>query len=810
LRFYASSLTSDIDVAVKECVFSDNNGLQGSAAGLSLDGNNGKVNVTITNSLFLRQTSNNYSVFYINDGSNSTGMTVKFINNTFTNNTSGNAYNTLGVLNGVQATTSFVFSNNIMWGNNYDQAYNNIQMVRNSSSNASVTVTNNVIEDGYTGGGTVANNLDADPLFANAADPDGADNVWGTADDGLALQGCSPSVNTGTGTGAPATDIAGVTRPQGAQADRGAYERDAVASVTPSVTIAVTTGVNPTCVGNSITFTATITNGGDNPTYQWTKNGNNILNAIQATYTGVAGTDFANGDLIRCVLISNAVCASPTSVTGSAITVTINTYPSASIVGNNGPVCVGGNAVFTVNGTSNATLTYSLTGQMSPQTLVLNGTNQTILANGISANVTLTLLSVTNEVCPTPLSAMSTITVNESFVVSTPQNTLCTGLGMTLSPTSGGTWQSSNLSIATITNQGIITAISPGSVYFTFTQTATGCSAATNNITIKPTPSSSLTASQTDVCANTEVTLDAHCSIPNATVNWNPGAPTVTPNAATIPYIYKASCTADGCTGNESSIEVRTHRILVDMKDLDVGVLPLPIARSVKDNMTPTNLINAPSFPRRWTFIAHGCNASESAVFKLTGPVNISTIDNDLPYAMFSNEVSNFYSLDHPNYGNGGSFPNGTYTLTVDLRSADGAGGPFPKNRVATGNLLANRILQFTVANTTTRKSAEVVSDFVPALLSNPPLSIAPEHWLSITENPVSKELKMYLTGNVGEETILTLVTLQGYALFQRNVQQTTAQQYEVLDVRNLPLGVYILKAVRSDKVKTFRIIRAE
>jgi hypothetical protein len=146
----------------------------------------------------------------------------------------------------------------------------------------------------------------------------------------------------------------------------------------------------------------------------------------------------------------------------------------------------------------------------------------------------------------------------------------------------------------------------------------------------------------------------------------------------------------------------------------------------------------------------------------------------------------------------------------VDLRSADGAGGPFPKNRVATGNLLANRILQFTVANTTTRKSAEVVSDFVPALLSNPPLSIAPEHWLSITENPVSKELKMYLTGNVGEETILTLVTLQGYALFQRNVQQTTAQQYEVLDVRNLPLGVYILKAVRSDKVKTFRIIRAE
>ena len=238
LRFYASSLTSDIDVVVKECVFSDNNGLQGSAAGLSLDGNNGKVNVAVTNSVFLRQTSGNYSVFYINDGSNSTGMTVKFINNTFTNNTSGNAYNTLGVLNGVQATTSFVFRNNIMWGNNYDQAYNNIQMVRNSSSNASVTVTNNLIEDGYSGGGTSANNLDANPLFTNAADPDGADNIWGTADDGLMVQSCSPSTNTGTSTGAPAVDITGVTRPQGAQVDMGAYEyQGTFGAIAPAVQV---------------------------------------------------------------------------------------------------------------------------------------------------------------------------------------------------------------------------------------------------------------------------------------------------------------------------------------------------------------------------------------------------------------------------------------------------------------------------------------------------------------------------------------------------------------------------------------------
>jgi hypothetical protein len=94
-------------------------------------------------------------------------------------------------------------------------------------------------------------------------------------------------------------------------------------SVTPSVSIAVTSGSNPTCTGNSVTFTATPTNGGASPSYQWTKNGVNIGGANAITYSGTAGTAFVNGDLIRCVLTSNATCASPTTATSSAITMSI-------------------------------------------------------------------------------------------------------------------------------------------------------------------------------------------------------------------------------------------------------------------------------------------------------------------------------------------------------------------------------------------------------------------------------------------------------------------------------------------------------
>ena len=61
-----------------------------------------------------------------------------------------------------------------------------------------------------------------DPSFINASDPDGADNVWMTADDGLNIINYSPAYHTGTSSGAPTTDITGEAR--GSSPSMGAYE----------------------------------------------------------------------------------------------------------------------------------------------------------------------------------------------------------------------------------------------------------------------------------------------------------------------------------------------------------------------------------------------------------------------------------------------------------------------------------------------------------------------------------------------------------------------------------------------------------
>lgn len=52
----------------------------------------------------------------------------------------------------------------------------------------------------------------------------------------------------------------------------------------------------------------------------------------------------------------------------------------------------------------------------------------------------------------------------------------CVGQTTFLGPVTGGTWVSSNSNIASVDNIGMVTGLSPGQAYFTFTSSSTGCS----------------------------------------------------------------------------------------------------------------------------------------------------------------------------------------------------------------------------------------------------------------------------------------------------------------------------------------------
>ncbi len=70
-----------------------------------------------------------------------------------------------------------------------------------------------------------------------------------------------------------------------------------------------------------------------------------------------------------------------------------------------------------------------------------------------------------------------TITTQPKPTVSiTGATAICAGSTSQLSPTSGGTWVSNNTAVATVTNAGVVTGVSSGSVTFTYTRDG-GCSA---------------------------------------------------------------------------------------------------------------------------------------------------------------------------------------------------------------------------------------------------------------------------------------------------------------------------------------------
>ena len=304
-------------------------------------------------------------------------------------------------------------------------------------------------------------------------------------------------------------------------------------TVNPSPSVPTISGSPTTfCSGGSVTLTSSAGNGN-----QWLLEGAPISGAVNQTYTVTTGGDYS-------VVVTNTFGCSATS---STTTVTVNPTPAVSITGPSG-ICVNGTTTLSpttggtwssnntgvasvtnagvVTGLSSGLATFTFTSSLGcsgTTSAVTVGTLPAVSITGatsICENSTTSLsptsggtwvssnpvvASVTNAGVVTGISAgiatftftsstgcsntTPAVTVNGAPVVSiTGNSTICLNSTTTLSPATGGTWISNNTSVATVTNGGVVTGISPGIVTFTFTQTSTGCSKTTSPVTVTPGP----------------------------------------------------------------------------------------------------------------------------------------------------------------------------------------------------------------------------------------------------------------------------------------------------------------------------------
>ncbi len=213
--------------------------------------------------------------------------------------------------------------------------------------------------------------------------------------------------------------------------------------VTPHITISA----NPAgtiCTGTPVTYTAISNNGGSNPVYEWLLNGN-YKNNNTSSYTN---DSVNNHDVVTCVLISNATCTTPDSVTSNSIIETVNSAvtPSVGIVANtDDTICIGTSITFTatpVHGGSTPHYQWSQSGGTV-------GTDSTsFTTSSLSSGAIISCILTSDAACATTNTAISnsiTVTINSSIIpsitiVANPTGTVCPGttINFTVQSISGG------------------------------------------------------------------------------------------------------------------------------------------------------------------------------------------------------------------------------------------------------------------------------------------------------------------------------------------------------------------------------------
>ncbi len=161
-------------------------------------------------------------------------------------------------------------------------------------------------------------------------------------------------------------------------------------NLTPNVLIVESK--NNICENDVVKFTATPTNGGTNPTYQWLLNGSNISGATDSTFSNTSNIN--NGAIYSVVLTSSESCLTTTNAPSNPITITVlpTLVPSVIISPNKPTICSGGSVLFTATPTNGGTAPsyqWKLNGvDIAGETGVTF--NTTTLTNGQSVTVELT------------------------------------------------------------------------------------------------------------------------------------------------------------------------------------------------------------------------------------------------------------------------------------------------------------------------------------------------------------------------------------------------------------------------------------
>jgi|GEM_PF-2070212 len=338
-------------------------------------------------------------------------------------------------------------------------------------------------------------------------------------------------------------------------------------TINANPTVAAITGTTTTVVGGTTTLSSATAGG------TWsssnisiaTVNASGVVTGVAAGTATISYAVTASGcttTVTTSVIIGNAptIATSGTLTAFSACTSTASSSQNYTVSGANltSNFIITAPTGYEISLTAGSGYASSLTltptaGTVNSTTIFIRLTNT---ASGSPAgNITHTSTGATTQ----NVAVSGTVNPLPTVATITGTTTACVGGTTTLSnATAGGTWSSSNTSIATVNASGVVTGVAAGTATISYSVTTAGCTTTqTTTVTINANPTVAAITGTTTACVGSTTTLSnataggtwssSNTSI--ATVNASGVVTGVAAGTATISY----SVTTAGCTTTQTT-----------------------------------------------------------------------------------------------------------------------------------------------------------------------------------------------------------------------------------------------------------------
>lgn len=283
----------------------------------------------------------------------------------------------------------------------------------------------------------------------------------------------------------------------------------------------------------------------------------------------------------------------------------------------------------------------SITGSplTSPGTIIFNTAGSPAISLAVTNSCGTTTVTPSFTVVAKPVVAAIT---SPAPGVGLPAEAVCVNSTLQLSNTTpGGSWSSSNASIASIDpNTGLVTGKATGAATITYTVIQNNCSTSVSKtITVNPIPALT-TAGTTSICTNGSTTLTVSSTSANS-FSWAPatglnqttGSQLIASPASTTTYTVTGLITATGCSSNAAvTVTVNT------LPTISIGVSSSTICEGSSTTLTASgassytwtsnpslvlassaSITSSPSVTTQYTVTGtNGANCSSTAVATVT------------------------------------------------------------------------------------------------------------------------------------------------------------------------------------------------